>query len=128
MSKIKIKSLGVEIAKGLEEYNDEIVALINTESQRVAKAAVKQLKETSPKRPGRGYYADSWKVKTDYKTGLPDSRIVHVEAPNYRLTHLLEYGHATVNGDRTRAFPHIAPAEEMVIREFTAAIEEALKK
>ena len=34
------------------------------------------------------------------------------------LVHLLEKGHATLNGRRTRAFPHMAPAFESIQADF----------
>lgn len=64
----------------------------------------------------------------------PNSRkgekVVFSEAPHYRLTHLLEFGHLTRNGGRTRAFPHWADAqkaaEESVASELKKAIERLL--
>ena len=128
MANVNIDQLAAEIAKGLAEYSQEVVENVNVSSERVGKAAVKRLKETSPKRPGSGKYAKSWAIKTDKVTGQPDNRIIHAKAPHYRLTHLLEKGHAKVNGGRVEGIPHIRPAEEEVIREFTREVEEAIKR
>ena len=128
MANINIDQLAAEIAKGLAEYSQDVVEKVNVSSEAVGKAAVKQLKQTSPKRPGSGKYAKSWAMKTEPEVGQPHKRIVHVKAPHYRLTHLLEKGHAKVGGGRVEGKPHIRPAEEEVIREFTAAVEEAIKR
>ncbi len=125
MSNISIDQLAAEIAKGLADYSQEVVEKVNISSEKVGKAAVKQLKSTSPKKSGK--YAKSWAIKTDKVTGQPDNRIIHVKAPHYRLTHLLEHGHAKVGGGRVEGKPHIRPAEEMVIKEFMAEVEEAIK-
>ena len=126
MAKIKIDQLAAEIAKGLAEYSQDVVEKVNVSSEKVGKAAVKRLKQTSPKRYGN--YAKSWTMKTEPEVGQPHKRIVHVKAPHYRLTHLLEYGHAKVGGGRVEGKPHIRPAEEMVIQEFMAEVEEAIKR
>jgi len=128
MAKIKIDQLAAEIAKGLAEYSQDVVEKVNVSSEKVGKAAVKRLKRTSPKRPGSGKYAKSWTMKTELEIGQPHKRIVHVKAPHYRLAHLLEYGHAKVGGGRVEGRPHIGPAEEEVIREFTREVEEAIKR
>jgi hypothetical protein len=126
MANINIDQLAAEIARGLAEYSQDVVEKVNVSSDKVGKAAVKQLKQTSPKRYGN--YAKSWAMKTEPEVGQPHKRIVHVKAPHYRLAHLLEYGHAKVGGGRVEGRPHIGPAEEEVIREFTAAVEEAIKR
>ncbi len=41
--------------------------------------------------------------------------------------HLLEFGHALRKGGRTRAFPHIAPAEEKAAQILEKEVEAALK-
>ena len=127
MANVSIDQLAAEIAKGLAEYSQDVVEKVNVSSEEVGKAAVKQLKQTSPKRPGSGKYAKSWTMKTEPEVGQPHKRIVHVKAPHYRLTHLLEHGHAKKGGGRVEGKPHIRPAEEMVIREFMSEVEEAIK-
>ena len=128
MANVNIDQLAAEIAKGLAEYSQEVVEKVNVSSEKVGKAAVKQLKQTSPKRPGSGKYAKSWAIKTEPEVGQPDLRIIHAKAPHYRLTHLLEHGHAKRGGGRVEGKPHIRPAEEMVIQEFVAEVEEAIKR
>jgi len=126
MANISIDQLAAEIAKGLAEYSQDVVEKVNVSSEKVGKAAVKQLKQTSPKKSGK--YAKSWTVKTEPEVGQPHKRIVYVKAPHYRLTHLLEHGHAKAGGGRVEGKPHIRPAEEMVIKEFMAEVEEAIKR
>jgi hypothetical protein len=126
MANISIDQLASEIAKGLSEYSQDVVEKVNISSEKVGKAAVKQLKQTSPKKTGK--YAKSWTMATEKELGQPHKRIIHAKAPHYRLAHLLEYGHAKVGGGRVEGIPHIRPAEEMVIEEFTREVEEAIKR
>ena len=125
MTKVSIDQLAAEIAKGLAEYSQDVVEKVNVSSERVGKAAVKQLKQTSPKRYGK--YAKSWRVKTEQQYGQPNSLIIH-NKDHYSLTHLLEHGHVKKSGGRVEGKPHIRPAEEMVIREFMSEVEEAIKR
>jgi len=126
MANINIDQLAAEIARELSKYSQEIVEKINISSEKVGKAAVKQLRQTSPKRTGE--YAKSWTMTTEKEFGQPHRRIIHAKAPHYRLTHLLEHGHAKVGGGRVEGRPHIRPAEEMVIQEFVREVEEAIKR
>ncbi len=71
MANINIDKLAAEIAKGLAEYSQDVVEKVNVSSERIGKAAVKRLKQTSPKRYGK--YAKSWTMKTD--------RVLQLDAP-----------------------------------------------
>ena len=75
MANISIDQLAAEIAKGLSEYSQDVVEKVNLSSAKVGKAAVKQLKETSPK--DKGKYAKSWRVKTDPQVGQPNTLTIH---------------------------------------------------
>lgn len=123
---IDISRLAAEIARNLKTFSSEVVEKVNVSSEKVGKAAVKKLKETSPK--DSGDYGKSWTMSTEREIAQPHKRIVHVAAPHYRLTHLLEHGHAKVGGGRVQAYPHIRPAEEEVIKEFVAEVEEAIER
>ena len=57
-----------------------------------------------------------------------DSIQIVVHSKRYQLTHLLEFGHAKRGGGRTRAFPHIAPAEQAGIEQLARDIERDLQK
>ena len=126
MANINIDRLAAEIAEALATYSDDVVEKIDKSSSKIGKEAVKQLKQTSPKRYGK--YAKSWTMKTEKLFGQPHTRIIHAKAPHYRLVHLLEHGHAKVGGGRVEGIPHVRPAEEEVIREFAREVEEAVKR
>ena len=87
-------------------------------------AVKKQIESTAPKKTGK--YSESWAVKKMRETS--DSIQVVVHSKRYQLTHLLEFGHAKRGGGRTRAFPHIAPAEQAGIEQLTRDIERDLQK
>ncbi|MFQ8989189.1 MAG: hypothetical protein ACLR6T_11005, partial [Intestinibacter sp.] len=47
---------------------------------------------------------------------------------NYQLTHLLEFGHATRNGGRTQAQPHIRKVEEKYGTKFADLLENKIRR
>lgn len=65
----------------------------------------------------RKQYCKGWSLKKD-KTGRNRFIVKVWNKTDYQLTHLLEFGHATRNGGRTKPQPHIRPTEEKYKKEF----------
>lgn len=129
--KIKIENLAKEITETLKEFEGATDAVIEEAVTKTAKDAVKELKKAKP--PGSGQYNSwneynkSWKVmqtKTDKRYNKKAT--IHNQ-DKYNLTHLLEKGHALVNGGRTRAFPHIAPVAEKAEEELMENIKKGIE-
>lgn len=122
-STIDIDQLASEIAESLSEYSKEVVEKVDISSERAAKETVKNLKATSPKKTGK--YSKSWKKKTEKQPAQPNNHIIYNQEG--WKTHLLENGHAKRGGGRVEGIPHIKPAEQQVIEEFTKEVEEAIR-
>lgn len=123
---IKVDDL-VEAVRGeLEEYADEVTGGVKQAVKEVAKATVKEVKAKSPVKTKSsvktGNYKKSWgQIKVSETEG---SIVISIRNKKfYWLTHLLENGHALKNGDRTRAFPHIKPAEDFAARELEKKVK-----
>ena len=86
--------------------------------------ARKDIQENAPVKTGA--YAKSWAAKTTKKTANAMEIVVY-SRNRYQLAHLLEFGHALRKGGRTRAFPHIAPAEERAAQILEREVEKALR-
>lgn len=114
------------IMSELQAYTNELAERVNKSARSCANKLRRTLEETSPEKTGD--YKKGWKVRQVYKDQAGSQFVVH-NATDYQLTHLLEYGHAIKGGTkRVKAIPHIAPAEEMIIKEFTAKVEKDIQK
>ncbi|PFI14647.1 HK97 gp10 family phage protein [Bacillus cereus] len=119
-----IDSLANDIARELQRYGKEVEEKLEVEKEVVANNLVDELQQTSPKSDSKGgrKYAKGWRKK---KEG--NAFIVH-NALKPQLTHLLEKGHAKVNGGRVPAIVHIAPAEEKGVNDFSERVERAIQQ
>lgn len=106
---IKIDELADAVTDALREYSEELMENVKDSVNSSAKACVAELKTTSPEDTGR--YKKGWRVKTAFEDN-DDIRLQVHNATDYQLTHLLEDGHANVNGGRTPGKPHIGPAAD----------------
>lgn len=115
----KAYSVGDQIADIMDDYAKEVKEQAQKSCQTAAKDTANELKNTSPKRTGD--YARGWSVKKDGEGFIVYNRT------NGQLTHLLEFGHAKVNGGRVNAIEHIGKAAQNGERELMADIERSLK-
>lgn len=119
---IKINEFNKAISDILADYTGEVTEVVQEETEKALKFAVKELKAKSPKRTGK--YASSWKQKTE-KGRLSAAGVVYNEK-HYRITHLLEFGHAKRGGGRTGekvpAFPHIEKVNDETVKKFEEGI------
>ena len=121
MSSIKIDDLAREVMKGLDEYADVTTEQVKRAVRKAGNTVRKEIQENAPKNTGD--YAKSWTTKKVRESSHTLELVVHSKN-RYQLTHLLEFGHCLRNGGRTRAVPHIAPAEEKGIEQLEKQIEE----
>lgn len=127
MSKtIKPENLQDEVMKYLTEYREDIQEEVEEVTDKVTKEARDELKQTSP-RGARKRYCKGWSVKLQKKHKLRYEKVIWNKT-DYQLTHLLEFGHATRNGGRTRAIPHIRPVEEKYNQKFIDLVEEKIRR
>lgn len=124
---VSTDQLAKAVTDTLAEYYGLVREDVDAATKTVGKETRKKVRELAKKKNlvRTGKYLKSWRVK--YKTG--DEKVtatVYAAAPQYRLTHLLEYGHAKVNGGRVPAYPHLAEAEQWAVDEYERLLKEAL--
>lgn len=108
-----IEKMDAELDEILNEYADNIAAGLDKAKIAVGKAGVQMIKQECRQFKGNGKYAKSWTYDILHSR-IGDTVIIHSEL--YRLTHLLENGHAKVGkmGGYVQGYPHIKPVEEKI--------------
>lgn len=136
MAKVNVDKMANEILKDLEVYVNATDEAVKEAVTWTAKETVKNIRRNAeteyPTGQGHstGAYAKSWAYKRDpsLKGRWKHSMVVYSKPPYYRLAHLLEKGHAKVNGGRVIGRPHIAPAAELVGRYLETRIRQNMSK
>ena len=143
----KLKGAGItttpdQFGKDMESlfkgYTDEVVEAIVEETRAIADEGVKRLREIrQPDASSNGSakpmkrrqwrkYSNSWGVQE--RSGVNFYHATIRNYRHYRLTHLLEYGHATRKGTTTRAFTHIKPVDDYCIDRLKTNIPKIIEK
>lgn len=121
--KVSIDQMADAIMQGLTEYADLAGDDMKKAVRKAGSSVKKDISANAPKKTGA--YSKSWTVKTTKETSNSLELTVHSKN-KYQLAHLLEFGHAKRGGGRTKAQPHIAPAEEKAVRQLEEEIMRAL--
>ena len=122
--KVSIDGLADAVAQELAEYSELTTETVKKAVRKAGNTVRNGIKNGAPVKTGK--YAKSWTARKTKETST--ALEVTVYSPSrYMLAHLLEHGHAKRNGGRTRAFPHIAPAEEAGVEQLERDIERGLR-
>ena len=128
--KTAIDKLAEGVNKILKEYDDDINANIDLITKAMGKEGAKALRASSRQnlKKHTGEYAKGWKYAYRKTRRYAKTTIFN---EHYALTHLLEYGHVTRNGDqrtypRTPAHVHIAPIADEITQTFVKEVQSKL--
>lgn len=124
-NKIDIGGLAATLAKELSEYTLEIAAGVKEAVTITGKELLKNTRKDAPSKTGG--YKEDMAIKKIYDSNYGRRVRWYVKYPHYRLSHLLEKGHALKNGGRVRAYPHIDKNEEIAKKAFEERVKEVIK-
>ena len=130
--KVSPDQLGKAILKELETYTEEVQLNVAAAVIYVGNTTAKDLRAVNQVSGSNVWkkYPKGWNAQNVRKKGKQTSEVHN--ATEYRLTHLLENGHVIKNGTgrtygMTRAFTHIALAEEKAVDLLEKKILEAIE-
>ena len=109
MAKVTVNDVADAIAAELQQYSQDVTEGLKRDVKQVAKECKQEIQRNSPVLTGS--YKKGWRDQVEFE-GREDIRVVVKNKTDYQLTHLLENGHAKVNGGRVQGKPHIRPAEQ----------------
>ena len=117
---IKIDQLTEAVLAELNSFSNEVMDDVRKEVRETAKVCVANIQVNSP--ADTGDYQDGWTAKVAYR-GDDDIRVIVHNKAHYQRTHLLEDGHANVDGGFTPGKLHIAPAADQAAAELEGRIK-----
>lgn len=127
MSKsVGIDQLSEAIADELTLYGDNVINGVKKEAKKYMSRLVKDTKATAPV-GNRGKYRDSIASKKLSENKRSISYVWYVRGSAYRLSHLLEKGHANRDGSRTAGTHFIQKASDPILQEFIEAVERIIE-
>lgn len=124
---ISIDHLGEEINKELTIYSENVIDGIKKETKKSMSQLVEDTKATAPVGKRQKHYRDSIKGKKTEESDRSVSYTWYVDGSDYRLSHLLEKGHALRNGGRVEGTHFIQKATDPIIEQYLKAVEEVIK-
>ena len=123
---IQASELASTITDWLTQYNEE--------ATKVAKEVVDEMTEQVMEETkshiswNDKVYSKNFAIKKSFEDKRNKRNTWYVKPPYYRLTHLLEFGHATRNGGRTKAYPHVRYGQEILNEQFEKLMKEKLEQ
>ena len=127
MGTISIDNLADEIVSQMENYSEEVTKGVKNAIDIVGKECNEEIKNHIKFKEHTRKYVKAFRLKKSFEDNYNKRVTWHVANGEYRLTHLLENGHALSQGGRTKAFHHIKYGEELAQRRMEELAKEAIK-
>ena len=124
---VSIGELSEAINKELTLYGQHVIDGIKKEAKNSMSQLVKETKATAPVGKRKKHYRDSIKSKKIAENDRSVSYMWYVAGSDYRLSHLLENGHALRRGGRVNGTHFIKKASDPILEKYEKAVEEVIK-
>lgn len=115
----------------LDDYGEDVVAEVRKAVDVTARELVKETRQTAPRKTigGRpaGTYANHISSKVGRDTPYVYSKLWYVRSPEYRLTHLLNNGHALRQGGRWEGTGFLTKASKTHSANFEKRVKEGIR-
>lgn len=117
-TRIEPKDFSMWMNTLLDWYGEEVASVTASAADKVSKEARDKLKskDTGAFNDITGSYRRGWRATLRKSRIYVEARVYN--ATDYRLTHLLEFGHQLRKGGRSQPFPHISTVNEWAIEQF----------
>ncbi len=122
--KVPIDQLGNAIRQDLTLYGKNVIDSIKKEANKSVKQLVRDTKATAPVGHRTKHYRDSITSRKLSENARSVVFVWCVKGSDYRLSHLLEHGHALRNGGRTAGTHFIKNAADPILDDYVRKVEE----
>lgn len=124
---ISVDQLAEAINKELTLYSKNVIDGVKNEAKKSMDQLVKDTKATAPVGKRKKHYRTHIKAKITQENERSVTHTWYVDGPDYRLSHLLEDGHALRNGGRVEGTHFIKNASDPILEQYVKAVEEVIK-
>ncbi|RHM97170.1 HK97 gp10 family phage protein [Dielma fastidiosa] len=120
---IDIENLSAALMQRFSEYTDDRCEKATEITKQTGKEMVKAVKDDSPVLTGK--YRDGWVAEVQQGNGY--TKIIGKNKKKPKLTHLLQNGHAKVNGGRVPGVDHVDKNENKYNELLLERVEDVFK-
>lgn len=124
---IKVDALNEAIKNALDDYNANVVEGLKKNTTRAMKDLVNATKTTAPVGKRTAHYRDNITSQTVSESRYGITKRWYVKGADYRLSHLLNNGHALRDGGRYPGTKFIEKAVDVVLPWYINAVEDTIK-
>lgn len=124
---VSVDELANAIVEEMQKFSTEVTEKVKKAVDVVAKECNEEIKRHITFNQPTGEYVKAFRIKKTYENLYTRKKTWYVSGSQYRLTHLLENGHAKVNGGRVKAYPHIKYGEELARQRMQELAKEAIE-